>query len=168
MSGEATFKYLNINRIVLLMMILSVIQMKMKGHHRVESIMSSNDDIVAETLPVQVRQFIVDKNLEDMSLFRNLIHLYENKVDPIEVLSRRDQLQQEQDLRQSETHKVFLQIQPDVRKDMPDRLFHLEEIFISRIMDLICRRGIASISYFDYMTFKSIVTERLNGLNELK
>lgn len=50
----------------------------------------------------------------------------------------------------------------------PQELYKLEEIFIGRIMDLICKKGINAMTYFDYMTFKIIVEERKNGLNNLK
>jgi hypothetical protein len=52
----------------------------------------------------------------------------------------------------------------DISKRLPEALHKLEETFISRIMDLICKRGIGALSYFDYMTFKSIVEERHKGL----
>lgn len=35
-----------------------------------------------------------------------------------------------------------------------------EEIFIKRIMDLIVDKGLSSLTYIDYITFKEIVTKR--------
>ncbi|CAK86854.1 unnamed protein product (macronuclear) [Paramecium tetraurelia] len=113
--------------------------------------------------PEEVRQnpeyckLMMQKQKDDLKFYQEILRNVKSPNPPFPS-------RQIPEYRKSITYQVLDLHAGQEHKDKS--LFQLQDVFVNRIIQLISEQGVQSLGYYDYVTFKNIVQDRIKGAGD--